>query len=76
VLVYHRNQAKIQQRLWSYIPAGWGTDADHAVDVIAHSLGGVIIFDDTTAAPPLHVCRFVTFALSRHSSKWSIRARA
>ena len=62
VLVYQRNQAKIQERLWSYVPAGWGTDADHAVDVIAHSLGGVIIFDAaTTATPPLYVRRFVTF---------------
>jgi hypothetical protein len=62
VLVYQRNQERIQQRLRSYLPAGWGTDDDHAVDVIAHSLGGVIVFDAaTTAAPLLHVRRFVTF---------------
>ena len=62
VLVYQRNRARIQQRLWSYIPAGWGTDDGHAVDVIAHSLGGVIVFDAaTTATPLLHVRRFVTF---------------
>lgn len=62
VLVYQRNRARIQERLWSYIPAGWGIDDGHAVDVIAHSLGGVIVFDAaTTATPPLHVRRFVTF---------------
>jgi hypothetical protein len=62
VLVYQRNQEKIQQRLRSCLPAGWGTDSDHAVDVIAHSLGGVIVFDAaTTGAPPLHVNRFITF---------------
>ena len=62
VLVYQRNQDKIQQRLRSYLPDGWGTDDDHAVDVIAHSLGGVIVFDAaTTAVPSLHVRRFVTF---------------
>lgn len=62
VLVYQRNQERIQQRLRSYLPAGWGTDDDHAVDVIAHSLGGVIVFDAATnAASPLHVRRFVTF---------------
>lgn len=62
VLVYQRNQAKIQERLWSYVPTGWGLDDERAVDVIAHSLGGVIVFDAaTTATPPLHVRRFVTF---------------
>lgn len=61
VLVYQRNQAKIQQRLRSCIPDGWGTDDGNAVDVIAHSLGGVIVFDAaTTATPTLHVRRFIT----------------
>ena len=36
--------------------------AGNAVDVIAHSLGGVIVFDAaTTATPTLHVRRFITF---------------
>lgn len=62
VLVYQRNQQKIQERLWSVIPAGWATDDGRAVDVIAHSLGGVIVFDAaTTAARRLFVRRLVTF---------------
>ena len=62
VLVYQRNQAKIQDRLWSRMPVGWGADQDHAVDVIAHSLGGVIAFDAaTTSARRLFVRHLVTF---------------
>lgn len=62
VLVYQRNQQKIQDRLWSCLADGWGTDEARAVDVIAHSLGGVIVFDAaTTAARRLFVRRLVTF---------------
>ncbi len=62
VLVYQRNQERIQERLWSYISDGWGTSDDRAVDVVAHSLGGVIAFDAaTTAARRLHVRHLVTF---------------
>jgi len=74
VLVYQRDQERIQQRLRSYIPAGWGADDGHAVAVIAHSLGGVIVFDAAmTATPQLHVRRFVTFGSQPRSSRFSIR---
>lgn len=47
ILVYQRNQEVIQQRLWDKIQEvapGYGTK-DKPINVIAHSLGGVIVFD-------------------------------
>ena len=62
VLVYQRNQAGIQDRIWSALPPPWGRDEKHAVDVVAHSLGGVIAFDAaTTAAQGLFIRHFITF---------------
>jgi hypothetical protein len=38
-----------------------GVSAQQPVDVLAHSLGGVITFDTATADQPLWIRQFVTF---------------
>ena len=64
VLVYQRHREEIQARVRAVIadvdPA-LGGDAEHPVDVVAHSLGGVIAVDMATAEEPLWIRRLVTF---------------
>lgn len=64
ILVYQRHQERIQQRVRERIAGvdqALGT-ANQPVDVIAHSLGGVVAFDmATTDRAPLHIRRLVTF---------------
>lgn len=64
VLVYQRHRDEIQARVREAIaevdPA-LGRDADHPVDVVAHSLGGVIAVDMATAEEPLWIRQLVTF---------------
>lgn len=64
ILVYQRHRHEISDRVRSVIAEvdpRLGQSAEHPVDVIAHSLGGVITFDMATADQPLWVRRFVTF---------------
>lgn len=52
ILAYQRNQDRIQQRLWDAIDAhapGYGTEAK-PIHVIAHSLGGLVVFDAANRA--------------------------
>ena len=64
VLVYQRRREEIQARVREVIadvdPA-LGRGADHPVDVVAHSLGGVIAVDMATADEPLWIRTLVTF---------------
>lgn len=65
ILVYQRHRAEIQDRVRHVIaevdPA-LGRSAEHPVDVLAHSLGGVIAVDLATAKEsPLWIRRLVTF---------------
>jgi hypothetical protein len=64
VLVYQRHRAEIQARVRVVIDAvdpGLGRDADHPIDVVAHSLGGVIAVDMATDDEPLWIRQLVTF---------------
>lgn len=64
VLVYQRHRQEIQARVHAMIaevdPA-LGRDAEHPVDVVAHSLGGVIAVDMATTDEPLWIRTLVTF---------------
>ncbi|MBV9786873.1 MAG: hypothetical protein JOZ51_01775 [Chloroflexi bacterium] len=64
VVVYQREYAKIQQRLWQAIAEhapGYGTQ-QQPINVIAHSLGGVVTFDTAVRGqPPLWINGLVTF---------------
>lgn len=64
ILVYQRNQEVICQRLTETISRhapGYGSP-EQPIDVLAHSLGGVISFDAATKTDdPLHIGSFVTF---------------
>jgi hypothetical protein len=64
VLVYQRRRAAIHQRVRATIhevdPA-LGHDPQHAVQVIGHSLGGVIAVDLATADEPVWISSLVTF---------------
>jgi hypothetical protein len=64
VLVYQRHREEIQARVRQVIAdvdPGLGRDAEHPVDVVAHSLGGVIAVDMATRDEPLWVRTLVTF---------------
>ncbi|UOR00221.1 hypothetical protein MUN81_22535 (plasmid) [Hymenobacter sp. 5317J-9] len=64
IIVYQRNRARIQQRIWDALApygAGCGTAAK-PVHVVAHSLGGVIAFDAAVQREqPLWMKSFTTF---------------
>jgi hypothetical protein len=64
VLVYQRRRAAIHERVRATIdevdPA-LGRDPDHPVQVVGHSLGGVIAVDIATADDPLWTHSLVTF---------------
>jgi hypothetical protein len=64
ILVYQHQRKVIQQRVRDVIEVvdpALGRDADHPVDIAAHSLGGVITVDMATADDPLWVRSLVTF---------------
>ncbi|WP_396912884.1 hypothetical protein [Mycolicibacterium sp.] len=64
ILVYQRHRERIHDRLRSTIDAvdpRLGRSADHPVDVLAHSLGGVVAVDMATADDPLWIRTLVTF---------------
>ncbi|MCC3159871.1 hypothetical protein LJ737_21700 [Hymenobacter sp. 15J16-1T3B] len=64
IIVYQRDQARIQARIWEALArhgGGYGTAAQ-PVHVVAHSLGGVITFDAAVQKDnPLHLKSFTTF---------------
>jgi hypothetical protein len=64
VLVYQRRRKEIHERVRSTIeevdPA-LGRDSEHPVNIIGHSLGGVIAVDMATADEPLWTRSLVTF---------------
>lgn len=67
ILVYQRNQLKIQKRIWDALEKhgqGYGT-REKPVHAIAHSLGGVIVFDTAVEPNPegkqLWLKSFTTF---------------
>ncbi len=70
VFIYQRDHNEIQKRIWEAIAKyeakdgalpGWGR-ADRPINVLAHSLGGVVTFDAAlNASDPLHIKHFVTF---------------
>lgn len=60
VFVYQRSLS-IQDRLFRALPDGWGTE-DKPVNVVAHSLGGLVSFDAAVLHEPrLWIKKFVTF---------------
>ena len=64
ILVYQRHRAEINNRVRDVIAQvdpGLGRSPEHPVDVLAHSLGGVIAVDMATAEEPLWIRRLVTF---------------
>lgn len=64
VLVYQRHQDVIQARVWetlANVAPELGSHPERPVDIVAHSLGGVIAVDMATAARPLWIRRLVTF---------------
>lgn len=64
ILVYQRHRATIHDRVRSVIDTvdhDLGRSAEHPVDVVAHSLGGVIAVDMATADDPLWIRRLMTF---------------
>lgn len=65
VFVYSRNRAEIHKRMWQAIDAwpvpGYGTE-QRPINVIAHSLGGVAVFDAALdPSRPLWIRNLVTF---------------
>lgn len=64
IIVYQRNRARIQQRIWDALArhgGAYGT-ATKPVHVVAHSLGGVIAFDAAVQREqPLWLKSFTTF---------------
>jgi hypothetical protein len=67
IFVYHGNKDAIQQRIWDTIDAhapGYGT-AEKPIHAIAHSLGGLVVFDAATRpegdSKRLHLKSFTTF---------------
>lgn len=64
IIVYQRHREKICDRVWSVIDAvdpGLGRSEERPVDVLAHSLGGVIAVDMAISDEPLWIRRLVTF---------------
>jgi hypothetical protein len=64
ILVYQRHRKRIQDRVRAVIAETdpeLGRSREHPVDVLAHSLGGVIAVDMATAADPLWIRQLVTF---------------
>lgn len=67
VFVYQRARQAVQARIWEAIrkhasDPSVGSSTDNPVAVVAHSLGGVVMFDAAVAGtPPLHIDPFVTF---------------
>ncbi len=63
LLVYERRRAEIQAHVWQTImraAPGYGLP-ERPISAIAHSLGGVILFDMAIAGQPrLHLDRFIT----------------
>ena len=65
IMAYERNSESIGNRLWETLAAhgfeGYGTK-DRPVQVIAHSLGGVVAFDAANRARnPLYIDKLLTF---------------
>lgn len=64
IFVYQRHQLEIHQRIWNKIAqyaANYGTE-QKPINVIAHSLGGVVAFDAALdKQQPLWIKRFITF---------------
>ena len=64
ILVYQRHRTEIQERVRSVISQvdpELGRSPERPVDVLAHSLGGVIVVDLATGDEPLWIRRLVTF---------------
>jgi hypothetical protein len=64
VIVYQRHRDEIQdhvRELIAEVDPDLGCSRENPVDVLAHSLGGVIVFDMATSGDPLWVRRLVTF---------------
>jgi hypothetical protein len=64
ILVYQRHRAEICDLVRAEIRAvdsRLGRTAEHPVDILAHSLGGVIAFDLATSDDPIWVRTLVTF---------------
>lgn len=64
ILVYQRHRDVIGKRvkdLLAQIGAEIGRGAAHPVDVIAHSLGGVIMVDLATSDEPIWIRKLITF---------------
>ncbi|OON66922.1 hypothetical protein [Hymenobacter sp. CRA2] len=64
IIVYQRDQQRIQQRIWEALAAhgqGYGS-AEKPIHAVAHSLGGVITFDAAVQkGNRLHLKSFTTF---------------
>ncbi|MFD6397641.1 hypothetical protein [Nocardia sp. NPDC060249] len=64
ILVYQRHREAISERMRrviSDVDPELGRTPDHPVDIVAHSLGGVITVDIATSVEPLWIRRLVTF---------------
>jgi len=64
ILVYQRHREAIGDRVRRVIDGvepGLGRTPDNPVDILAHSLGGVIAFDLAASEDPLWVRRLITF---------------
>jgi triacylglycerol esterase/lipase EstA (alpha/beta hydrolase family) len=64
ILVYQRHRERIHDRVREVVAGvhpDLGRGREHPVDVVAHSLGGVIAVDMATADDPLWVRSLVTF---------------
>jgi hypothetical protein len=64
ILVYQRHREVIGDRVRKVIDDiddRLGRSPEHPVDILAHSLGGVIAFDLATSEDPLWIRRLVTF---------------
>lgn len=64
IIVYQRHRERIRDRVMSVIAKldpELGRHPDRPVDVLAHSLGGVIAVDMATATDPLWIRSLVTF---------------
>ncbi|MFC6010796.1 hypothetical protein [Nocardia lasii] len=64
ILVYQRHRDEIAQHVRDVIAKvdpRLGRSAEHPVDIVAHSLGGVIMVDLATSDEPLWIRRLITF---------------
>jgi hypothetical protein len=64
ILIYQRHQQRIHNRVREVVAGvdpDLGHSREHPVDVVAHSLGGVIAVDMATANDPLWIRNLVTF---------------